>query len=179
MTILTQFEIIKVGITFFGIAIPLLFGVYQLKKRFDWDKAMLSYELGKIWTENTFQHRKVIEKVYGTYFLASKPINSPEPELFANASEGEEFYEIKIAVISLMNYLEDIAILYSSGMADKHIIDTTLRQPVLSYYNKIKPLSSCIDNVAGYPSWKPLDDLIKLWNQEDSNKSKLKPKKFF
>lgn len=139
---------------------------------------MLSYELGRIWTEKTLQHRKIIEEKYGTYFVSSKPIDPPECELFVHAKEGDPHHHVKIAVIALMNYLEDIAVLYASGMADKHIIDITLRKPVIGYYDKILPLSQCIDKVAGYPSWKPLDDIVALWKEDDKKQSTVKPKKF-
>ena len=43
-------------------------------------------------------------------------------------------FHIKTAVISLMNYFEDIAVLYVSGMADKAIINATLRRPITRYY---------------------------------------------
>lgn len=176
----TQIILTVVGlcVTAIGIIIPLIIGVYSLKKRFSWDKAMLAYELGRVWTEKTLVHRKVIEKKYGMYFVASRPIVPPQCEIFANANEGDELFEAKIAVVSLMNYLEDIAVLYTSGMADKRIIDSTLRRPVLRYYDKIRPLAKCIDDIAGYPSWHPLDDLVTRWKQEEAASTSLRSRKF-
>ena len=47
----TQIILTVVGlcVTAIGIIIPLIIGVYSLKKRFSWDKAMLAYELGRVW----------------------------------------------------------------------------------------------------------------------------------
>ena len=171
--------IVGVAVTLVGIVIPLVIGVLQLKKHFAWEKAMLASNLGNIWTEKTLVHRKVIEKKYGSYLVNVKPIDPPDCENFVNCAEGHEMHHIKIAVVSLMNYFEDIAVLYVSGMADKAIIDATLRKPIMRYYEKIKPLAGCVDKVAGYPSWKPLDDLIAVWKREDAQREAgIKPKRF-
>ena len=170
--------IIGLLITVFGIVVPLIFGVWQLKKRFDWDKAMLFYELGKVWNEKTLEHRRTIEKKYGSYFVNISPVEISDPMGFVNASEGDDLYPIKIAVISLMNHFELIADLYVYGMVDKHLVDASIRKPMSRYYTKIKPFAECIDKVAGYPSWKPLDDLIEVWEKEDKEKSSVKAREF-
>ena len=139
---------------------------------------MLASQLGNVWTEKTLEHRKVIEEEYGTYFVASKPIQPPPCEDLVNAKVGDELFAMKMAVISLMNYFEDIAVLYTCGMADKYIIDATLRTPLMRFYDKIKPLAQCIDNVAGYPSWKPLDDLVEQWKHKEARKALVEPKRF-
>ena len=110
--------------------------------------------------------------------MKSEPIEAPNCDLIAKAKKGEEYFAIKIAVICLMNYFEDIAVLYSANMVDRNIIDRTLRRPVMRYYEKIIPLAKCFDDVAGYPSWKPLDDLIAKWKSEDEAASAITPKRF-
>ncbi len=167
------------AITAFGVVIPLILGVIQLRKNYEWEKAMLATDLNKLWSEKTLPHRNIIEKKYGAYISNVKPIDPPDCEDFVGAVEGGEFFELKISVISLMNYFEDIAVLYTSGMADRSIVDATLRKPMTRYYDKIKPLSGCIDKVAGYPSWKPLDELITAWKQQDAKREAgIKPRRF-
>ena len=176
-----QFIVAIVGmvITALGIIIPLIMAVLQLKKNYEWEKAMLAVELNKIWSEKTLPHRNIIEKKYGPYISNLKPIAPPDCEEFVNSVEGSPLFPIKLAVIALMNYFEDIAVLYTSGMADKGIVDATLRRPMTRYYEKIKPLSGCIDKVAGSPAWKPLDDLMAIWKLQDSQKELgLKSKRF-
>ena len=48
-------------ITVAGVVVPLIIGVYTLKKRFDWDKSILASKLSDVWTEKTLEHRNVIE----------------------------------------------------------------------------------------------------------------------
>jgi hypothetical protein len=78
-----------------------------------------------------------------------------------------------------MNYFEDVAVLYQTGMADRNIIDNSLRRPLTRYYHKIKPLADCIDKVAGYQSWKPLDDLITTWEKDDKKRAHKLDQKVF
>lgn len=170
--------VLTLAVMTFGIVVPLIIGVIQLKKRFDWEKGMLASQLGNMWSEKTLEHRQIIEQKYGPYLVKSEPISPPDAAEFVGATEGE-LYQVKIAVISLLNYFEDIAVLYLSGMADRLIIDETIRRPMMRYYDKVRPLAKCIDHVAGYCSWKPLDDLVNLWKREDSDRKQLKVFRYY
>ena len=178
-TIQIILTIVGILITALGVITPLVLGVIQLRKNYEWKKAMLAAELNRLWSEKTLIHRNIIEKQYGAYIHNVKTIDLPDCEDFANAVEGDDLFCIKMAVISLMNYFEDIAVLYSSGMADRSMVEATLRKPMTRFYDKIKPLANCIEKVAEYPCWKPLDDLIAMWKQQDAQREEgIKPKKF-
>jgi hypothetical protein len=69
--------LIGIFVTLSGIVAMLGFGAYQMKKRFEWDKAMLAYEILKTWTEKTIVHREVVEAKYGTYLMNLDPITPP------------------------------------------------------------------------------------------------------
>jgi hypothetical protein len=153
-------------LAFFGLVIPLCVGIYQRHKRLAWDKAMLSYELQKAWTEKTSPHRAVIEKKYGSYLQNVQPVSIKNVEGFARATQGDNLYPLRDAVVSLLNYFEDIAVLYSSGMVDKKMVDLTIKDPIISYYEKIKPLADCIEKVSGKKHWQPLENQIYEWNFE-------------
>jgi len=77
-----------------------------------------------------------------------------------------------MAVINLLNYFEDIAMLYLNDMLDKEMVDDTLKNAIMRYYDKLLPLKDCIDKHAGYKSWKLLDSLIEYWRREDKKKMK-------
>lgn len=164
-------------VTLIGILATLVFGVWKLVKLLDWEKASVSFELTKEWTDKTLRHREVIEERFGTYLSKAEQADVPEGDCegFVNATPEKELYPLKIGVISLMNYFETIAVAYLNGTADTGLIDTTLKKPVLRYYHKIKKLADCIDNVAGYKSWEPVDQVIAIWTEQDEKKI---PRKF-
>jgi hypothetical protein len=156
-------------VTLVGILATLVFGVWKLVKMLDWEKSSVSFELTKEWTDKTLSHREVIEKRFGTYLSKAEQADVPGGDCdgFVNATREKDLYPLKIAVISLMNYFETVAVVYLNGTADTELIDRTLKKPVLRYYHKIKKLADCIDNVAGYKSWEPVDQVIDIWNKQD------------
>ena len=150
--------------------ITFIFGVYKLYKIFEWNKAKLTYELGKTWSEQTLPWRGIIEKQFGSYLSTTTPAKVESCEEFVKATEGSELYDLKIAVINLLNYFEDIAMLYLNDMLDKKMVDDTLKNAIRRYYDKLAPLKECIDRHAGYKSWKLLDELIDYWNNQEKEK---------
>jgi hypothetical protein len=137
-------------------------------------KTMVAHELANGWTDETLTHREVIEKRFGSYLSKAEQATVDNCEDFVNAAQGDDLYSLKVAVISLMNYFESIAAVYLNGTADRELIDTTLKKPVLRYYHKIKKLVDCVNNVAGYNSWEPVDQVIEIWNKQDERKVKNK-----
>lgn len=158
-------------ITLIGILATLILGVWKLVKMFNWQKAMISYELMKEWTDKTIAHRDIIEQEYGAYMAQEKQAELKwDCKEFVDAVKGDDLYGLKVAVVSLMNYFETIAVVYLRGTADRELIDITLKNSVLRYHHKIKKLADCINKVAGYNSWEPVDRMIKIWKKQDAKK---------
>jgi len=161
------------SVTSFLTFVPFTFGVYKLYKMFEWNKARLTYELGKVWSEQTLPWRSVIERHFGSYLSTTNPAKVESCEEFVKATDKDgELYELKIAVINLLNYFEDIAMLYLNDMLDKKMVDDTLKNAIRKYYVKLAPLKDCIDRHAGYKSWKLLDELMDYWDKEESGEPK-------
>ena len=169
---------IGILIALIGILVTLAFGSWKLVKMFDWQKGMVSHELAKGWTDKTLKHKEVIEKKFGSYLSKVEQATVPNCEKFVNAVSGDELYNLKIAVISLMNYFEIIAVVYLNGMADTKVIDTTFKNAVLRYYHKIEKLADCLNRVAGYNSWEPVNQMIEIWNKQEQDEKKVKNKKW-
>jgi len=165
-------SLIALGVSVLAIVIPLWVSIYQSKKRYKWDKAIMAYKIGEIWTTETKDHRKVIEKNYGSYLIPYKEMVVPTAEDYEGAKPGTELYDINLAVSSLMNYFENVAVLYMQGVVDKKIIDNTMKKAIIQYHEKIKPLALLSEKVAGYPLWASLDELIEKWANEEKPKTK-------
>ena len=156
-------QVVVLILTFLSVSV----GVFELWKHFEWNKAHLTYELGKVWSEQTLPWRNIIEKEFDSYLSTTTPANVNSCEEFVKAVKGDELHDLKMAVINLLNYFEDIAMLYLNDMLDKRMVDDTLKNAIMRYYEKLLPLKECIDRLAGYKSWKLLDNLIEHWKKED------------
>ena len=151
---------VQVALSFLTL-LSLILGVYKLWKHYEWNKAHLTYELGKVWSEQTLPWRNIIEKKFGSYLSTTTPATVDSCEEFVKAVEGDELHELKMAVINLLNYFEDIAMLYLNDMLDKEMVDDTLKNAIMRYYDKLLPLKDCIDKHAGYKSWKLILEIIR------------------
>jgi hypothetical protein len=154
-------------ISLLGIFVTLVIHAWVQQRKLAWDRASLTSNLVSQWDERTERQRQTIEDMFGFYWNKDSIDLGGREKEFALAAKGDPsgFFEIREAVILLLNWFEDFAALYRQGMLDTVIANHLMKPPIKKYYFKIRPLMSAINLhlLEGEPGWPILDELMEDW----------------
>jgi hypothetical protein len=166
--------LLALGISLLGLFIS--FSVWRLAHRVlradhDWRRRQYALAIVSEWNDKLIPNIRIVETKFPSIRENNNaPINvEVARELYmtnANKAEYELNFAVRAAIISILNYFEYIALAYTNGVADRKIIDQSLRASMMKWYEKLKDFENGVAIESGVNPWLPLHNLMISWEAE-------------
>jgi hypothetical protein len=160
-----------------GIATLLtLWFVYKtLKADHDWRRRQIALELNRDWLEKGTKSANIIEKAFphiryqGQEQDKNELTKSKAREVYTSTSD-ETTLEIRRHIIGLLNQMDYIAMAYFNGIADKDIVDSSMKYSLIAWFNSLHDFISVVQELENQPYWHTFQELISHWQQSQNVK---------
>lgn len=136
----------------------------------DWNRRRSAADLLGRWNEHTLQHRKVIEAwkpgiIDYTQDARARPIIAPlEASEVYRANPSQQLWNIRFAIIELLNFFEEIASSVQHHVADEQIIKGSISIPMKRYYEALLPYVRVVTHEESNSNpWTPLSQQLETW----------------
>ncbi len=129
------------------------------------ERRLYAADVVKQWDEMTRGHKSEVEKHFpGLYSTTGAAISKDKArELYAAGNSDSPNYHVRRAIVSLLNYFEFIGLACEWEIADRQVIDRSLRSPMKRWYDILKPFLAVYEQERGTCIWGPYENLVAEW----------------
>lgn len=156
-----------------GTLLGALVVIIVLTKNHDWNRRQYAINILRDWNNNVLQYNRIIEQSFPNLFdtdLKNNPTELTKKNsirIYTATSENEEYLKIRHAIHELLNHLEYVTTAYTQNIADKKIIEDTLKKPLMRVSEILKNYLNIVAERRGYQPWQPYLDVVSMWQKDD------------
>ena len=141
-----------------------------LRASHDWERRKYVLNMVRDWNLNTGDHARAIEDVFPhirdvdrTSGHTAELTKEMCKQIYTCAPNNKNYWEVRFHLIELLNYFEFIAIAYFQNVADREIVTSSFKGPMLKWHDILKNFVDVVHTCEGYEPWKPYTDVISEW----------------
>lgn len=147
------------------------FLVYRtLKCNHDWQRREYAINLIRDWNIHTSKHWQVLEGVFPhlrdvdrTGGTVTEITKQQAKDIYTCEPDNTRYWELRYHLVEMLNYLEYVSMSYEQKVADQEIVETSLKDIMIKYYDILKNLIDVVETCEGYLPWEPYTALIGKW----------------
>lgn len=150
-----------------------------LRANHDWARRRYAISMVKQWNENVYPHFRVIENFYphirqfdegeGKY---SELTHDTAKNLWKCDPEDSVQWEVKTAIMELLNYFDFIATAYSQNVADSSIIIHSFEKPLTQWHDILTNFIKAAEKGLGFQPWETFLNVVATWKSPNSTARK-------
>ena len=168
-----MFEYISLSILALG-SVGTLIGawyVYKtLRANHDWQRRQYAIDIFREWNANTAKHAQAIERAFPhirdvdrTTGKSNEITKEQAKRIYTCDMSDAKNWELRFHIIELLNYLEFVTTAYSHNVADKTIILSSLKNPLVAWHNILKNFIETVNLCEDYKPWQPFSAVVNEW----------------
>jgi len=152
--------------------------IRTLRADHDWRRREFSLNLNSKWLEMKGKSAIEIEKEFP--HIRYTGMNNEKHELSRekaievyNEVNDRPTYELRNHIINLLNFMDFIAQAYFNGVADRQILDSSMKFSILSWYKSLEHFVEVVQEQENTRYWGKLQDLILIWQSKKAEVRKI------
>lgn len=145
------------------------FAVYQLRQEYLWRRKQYAVNMLAEWNRHTANYRKIIEKFKPGLLdqsggRKSCDLSYKEAEgLYLSTPADQNKWELRYAIVELLNYCEYIAVSETQGIGESGILKDSFCHTVFRWYLELQPYVVVTAQRREKNPWTPLTNAVKQW----------------
>lgn len=161
-------QLVVLILTFIGV----LAVFYTLRADHEWRRRQYTLDIISQWNANTIEHINAIEERFPNIRneLTSEVTAFDALEIYKARGTDAKNTGLRSHMIKLLNYFEYIALAYVNGIADKEIVDRSLKHSMMVWFGKLDNFVDAVEETDGKNPWEPLVALMQIWGMSDKIK---------
>ena len=149
----------------------LLFAIQiELKKAREREQKQFTAQLIIHWMSQTSMDRwKMVKRIPNPYDINnySSAISMERiRQIFLCEDELSDDIMLRHSIVEMLNFFEYISVLYLNGIADKKIIDRSMKNPMIRWHEALEEFIKLSIKYNRYNPWEPFSRLIENWKSE-------------